>query len=66
MGKIEAIAEQVQQLSAEELAAFREWFAQYDADAWDRHLEDDVKTGKLDMLAKRALQDHADGRSTPL
>ena len=66
MGKIENLEEQVRALSSEELARFREWFAQFDAEAWDRQLEADVKAGKLDKLAERALRAHAAGQSTEL
>ena len=64
MGKVKDIENQVKGLSPEELAAFREWFAGFDSEAWDRQFEADVKAGKLDALARRALQDHAAGRST--
>ena len=43
-----------------------EWFAQYDAEAWDRQMGADAKAGKLDALAERALRDHQAGRSTKL
>ena len=66
MSKIEALERQVQDLSEEELAAFRRWFAEFDAEVWDRQFEADVKAGKLDALAEKALQDHAAGRSTQL
>jgi hypothetical protein len=66
MGMIENLEEQVRTLSAEDLARFREWFAQFDAEAWDRQLEADVKAGKLDRLAERALRAHAAGHSTEL
>ena len=66
MGKVEYIESQIEELSAEELAALREWFAGYDADAWDQQIESDVKAGKLDQLADRALRDHLAGRPTKL
>jgi len=66
MSKVKDIENQVKELSSEELAAFREWFAQFDAEAWDRQFEADAKAGKLDGLAERALRDHAAGRSKPL
>lgn len=53
-------------VSPQELAEFREWFARFDAEVWDRQFESDVKAGKLDSLAERALRDHAAGRSTKL
>ncbi|MBI4588729.1 MAG: hypothetical protein HY725_07805 [Candidatus Rokubacteria bacterium] len=66
MGKIENLEEQIRALSPEEFARFREWFAQFDAEAWDRQLEADVKAGKLDKLAEGALRAHAAGQSTEL
>jgi hypothetical protein len=66
MSKVKDIENQVEGLSPGELETFRQWFARFDAEAWDRQLEADVKAGKLDTLAQRALQDHAAGRSTEL
>ena len=66
MGKLESIENQIQELSPEELGALRDWFAKFDAQAWDRQFEADVKAGKLDALADRALRDHLAGRSTEL
>ena len=66
MSRVENIKDQVRELSSEELSTFREWFAEFDAGLWDRQFETDVKTGKLDSFAERALRDHAAGRSTEL
>lgn len=66
MSKIEQLEQQVQSLSKEELAQFREWFLEFDWAMWDRQLERDVAAGKLDALADKALRDHASGKSTPV
>ncbi len=66
MEKVEKIEREVKTLSPEQLASFRQWFAAFDAEAWDRQFEVDVKAGKLDALAERALRDHAAGKSTKL
>ena len=66
MSRVEQIEGQVKSLSANELKAFREWFARYDAEMWDRRIEADAKNGKLRSLAERALRDHDAGRSTEL
>jgi len=66
MVKVAQIEQQVRELSSQELTEFREWFAQYDAEAWDRQFEADVKAGKLDAMAERALRAHAAGQSTKL
>ncbi len=66
MSQVKDLESQIKGLSTEELAAFRQWFAAFDAEVWDRQLDADVAAGKLDGVAARALQDHAAGRSTPL
>ena len=64
MGNVENIEQQVKGLSAQELASFRDWFAAFDAEAWDKQIEADVSAGKLDGLAEKALQGHASGKSS--
>ena len=66
MNKVESIERQIEQLSPNELAAFRVWYAAFDAEAWDREFEADVKVGKLDALADNALRAHHSGQSTKL
>ena len=66
MSRVERVEDEVQNLSAEELGAFRDWFARFDAAAWDQQIEADADSGKLRSLADRALKDHAAGRSTVL
>lgn len=66
MSKVEKLEKQIRQLSFEELAEFRRWFAEFDAQLWDRQIESDVKAGKLDALAEKALRSHATGQSTEL
>ncbi|HUI40880.1 MAG TPA: hypothetical protein VL523_02810 [Terriglobia bacterium] len=66
MSKLEMIEGQIKELSREELSQFREWLARFDAEVWDEQFEADVKAGKLDALAERALQDHLAGRSRKL
>ena len=66
MSKVNDLGRQVQGLSDEELAAFRRWFAEFDAKVWDRQFEADAKAGKLDPLAERARQAHAAGKSSKL
>jgi hypothetical protein len=62
MSKVEQIEAEVKRMSPEELAQFRLWFAEFDADSWDRQIERDAATGKLDALAAAALHDHEVGQ----
>jgi hypothetical protein len=66
MSSLEEIEKVISQLSPEELAAFRVWFAEFDAAVWDKQLEADVAAGRLDALANKALQDLQAGRCTDL
>ncbi len=66
MSRLETVEVQIKQFTADELRAFREWFVQFDADAWDRQIETDVRGGKLDALADQALRDHQTGKTTEL
>lgn len=40
----------VKQLNLDELLAFAEWFAEYQANLWDKQIEEDVNHGRLDHL----------------
>ena len=66
MSKVEAVEREVQSLSPSELAAFRKWFHKFDAAAWDRQIEEDVRAGKLDRLADETLQALKAGKCTEL
>ena len=47
MSKVENIEQEVEALTPAELAAFRRWFLEFDAQVWDRQIEEDVRKGKL-------------------
>lgn len=63
MTKAEKLEREVRKLNRTELAAFREWFREYDSDEWDRQIEEDVRAGKLDKLAAQALATHKAGKA---
>jgi hypothetical protein len=56
----------VTSLSQEELATFSRWFEEYLADVWDRRMETDILSGKLDDAGRKADEDFEAGRCTPL
>lgn len=66
MSKVEHIEQQIESLMPDELTAFRSWYAAFDAEAWDRQFEADIKAGKLDALADKALRAYTSGQSTKL
>ena len=57
MQAVQELQSVVSQLSADELARFREWFDEFDAEVWDRQFAEDAKSGKLDRLANQAILD---------
>jgi len=66
MSKVENIEQEVQDLTPSELAAFRRWFLEFDAQVWDLQIEEDVRSGNLDKLADEALAAPRAGKSKVL
>ena len=54
MNRVEKIEQAIQDLRPEELAEFRQWFAEFDNALWDAQIEADAKAGRLDALARQA------------
>ncbi|AWC22998.1 hypothetical protein WHT83_21445 [Aminobacter sp. P9b] len=66
MTKLEQIEKSVESLSKDELKEFAAWFAELQAERWDRQIEEDVAAGKLDRFAEEALAELKSGRTRPL
>ena len=66
MENVKAIERAVESLPTLELAEFRQWFAEFDGNAWDRQIEQDAASGKLDQLAAEALADYRAGSARQL
>jgi hypothetical protein len=66
MSTVHEIETAVRGLPNDDLAAFRAWFAEFDAEAWDRQFEADVAAGRLEALRTEALDDLRTGRCTDL
>ena len=65
MSQVEMLEQTVKQLSLDELAAFRAWFIEFDAAEWNRQIETDSETGKLDRLVQSAVEEHKAGKTKP-
>jgi len=63
VSQVEMLEKTVRKLSPSELAAFRSWFVEFDAAEWDRQIETDSETGKLDRLAQCAIEEHEAGKT---
>ena len=66
MSTVHEIEQAIRALPLQDLAALRDWFAAFDAEVWDRQLEQDVAAGRLDRFVQEALQDLQEGRCTDL
>ncbi|MDO9453774.1 MAG: hypothetical protein Q7J29_13050 [Stagnimonas sp.] len=66
MTTVLAIEQAIQKLPAADLAAFRRWFSQFDEAAWDKQIEADAASGRLDAMAAEALADYRSGKAKAL
>ena len=53
-------------VAKKQLAKFRAWFDEFQAQSFDAQIERDAKAGKLDELADEALRAHREARSREL
>lgn len=63
---LEELEKAVADLPADQLARFRAWFEQFEAAQFDRKIERDAGSGRLDRLAEQALADFRAGRAREL
>ncbi len=60
---VKDIEKAVENLTQNDLQKFRSWFFEYDQDKWDKQLDSDIASGKLDALAKEALAEFENGKT---
>ncbi|MGH7664426.1 MAG: hypothetical protein ACRENI_09070 [Gemmatimonadaceae bacterium] len=63
MTKLEQIETEIRKLAPEEFSKLRDWLLELDAEQWDRQIERDAASGKLDKLFEKSLADHKAGKS---
>lgn len=59
--EIEDIQVAIESLPPDQYSRLRLWFSERDWERWDREIEADAETGKLDFLIGEALADKARG-----
>lgn len=62
----EDVEQAIERLSPDELARFRAWFEQFDAEHFDKALEQSAQAGKLDSFAEEALSAYRAGQTRDL
>ena len=65
MSSVEEIEASIEGLPRDQLFALVKWIRERLEDEWDRQIEEDVKAGNLDPLAKEALAEYHAGQTTP-
>jgi hypothetical protein len=66
MTKLQLLEDEIKRLPPEEIAQLRDWLLELDADQWDREIERDADSGKLDNVFDKSLGDHRAGKSREL
>ncbi len=66
MTRVEEIKEAITHLSPQERAQLRAWYDEWEAEMWDKQIEEDVAAGRLDQLAEEALRAFRAGDYTEL
>lgn len=60
--KIDEIKAAIEGLSKDEYVQLRRWFSEVDWERWNKRIELDSESGKLDFLIKEALGEKGKGR----
>lgn len=61
MVKVDEIKTAIEALPEDDYIQLRQWFSEKDWQKWDRRIEKDSKSGKLDFLIKEALEEKKSG-----
>jgi len=64
MTKVQALQEEIEKLNSDEFAKLYEWMRERDWEEWDREIEEDAASGKLDKIVQEAREAHRRGEST--
>ena len=66
MSTVEEILRSIEALSEQEFTRLREWFSERDWEKWDKQIEADSESGRLDFLAREAHGEKASGKLSEL
>jgi len=61
IARVEEIQVAIESLPYQEYIRLRQWFSERDWEKWDRQLEADSESGKLDFLIEESLTEKAQG-----
>lgn len=62
MSTVDHIKEAIEALPKRDYIRLRKWFSERDWRQWDRQIEEDSKSGKLEFLVREAIEEKRKGR----
>jgi hypothetical protein len=65
MRRVEEIKAEITRLTPAEVRQVAKWLAEYEAELWDKQIEQDAAASKLDRFIEEALEEHRQGKMRP-
>lgn len=59
---LQEIEEAITGLTQQEFVELRDWLAEFEAEVWDRQIEEDAASGRLESIMKRSIEECREGR----
>ena len=66
MNTLQKIEQDIETLPANQVAELQVWLDDYNASLWDRQIQKDAQSGKLDVLMNQAKEDFKAGKCREL
>ena len=63
---VKQIERAITQLSATDLTELMGWLKDYQAQVWDKQIEEDLEAGRLDVLLAEVKEEYEAGLSRPI
>ncbi len=63
---VQDIEAAIKKLPINKLIEFSTWFEEYQARVWDQQIEDDLATGRLDVVLAEVDAEYEEGLAQPL
>jgi flagellar motility protein MotE (MotC chaperone) len=63
---VKDIEQAIAELPPSDVAELAQWFEEFQAQVWDKQIEQDAKSGRFAHLIEQAKADYAAGRCKPL
>ena len=65
MRSVREIEAEIAKLRPDEVRQVAKWLAEYEAQLWDKQIEEDAAAGRLDRFIEEALAEYKQGKTRP-